>query len=93
MLTPQQLAILRSEPGPNRVARAMALTGITQTTLALEIGLSQACVSDVGRQRHRTITIANARRFARYFGCSIEDLFPAESRRDHRRGSALSARR
>ena len=55
----------------------MALTGITQTTLALETGLSQACISDVVRQRHRTITIANARRFARHFGCSIEDLFPA----------------
>jgi hypothetical protein len=27
----------------------MALTGITQTTLALEIGLSQAYISDVAR--------------------------------------------
>ena len=79
MLTPQQLEILRSEPGPNRVARAMALTGITQTTLALEIGLSQAYISDVARQRYRTITVASARKFARHFGCSIEDLFPADA--------------
>ena len=79
MLTPQQLAILRSEPGPNRVARAMALTGITQTTLALEIGLSQAYISDVARQRYQTISVANARKFARYFGCNIEDLFPADA--------------
>ena len=65
--------------GSNRVAHAMALTGITRTTLALEIGLSQACISDVVRQRHRTITVANTRRFARHFGCSIEDLFPADA--------------
>ena len=79
MLTPQQLAILRSAPGPNRVAHAMALTGITQTTLALDIGLSQAYISDVGRQRYRTISVANARKFARHFGCGIEDLFPADA--------------
>ena len=33
-------------------------------------------VSDVARRRYRTITVENARKFARYFGCSIEDLFP-----------------
>ena len=79
MLTPQQLATLRSEPGPNRVARAMEMTGVTQTALAAEIGLTQAYVSDVVRQRHRTITVANARKFARYFGCSIDDLFPDDA--------------
>ena len=31
MLTEQQLAALRSEPGSNRVAKAMALAGVTQT--------------------------------------------------------------
>lgn len=30
-------------------------------------------ISDVARQRYRTITVENARKFARYFGCSIED--------------------
>ena len=56
----------------------MALTGITQTTLAAEIGLSQAYISNVVRQRHRTITVENGRKFAQFFGCSIEDLFPAD---------------
>ena len=78
MLTPQQLEILRSEPGPNLVARAMALTGITQTTLALKIRLSQAYISDVVRQRYRRISVASARKFARHFGCSSEDLFRAD---------------
>ena len=76
MLTKQQLEIVRSEPGPNRMARAMGLTRVTQTTLANAIGLSQPYVSDVIRGRYRTITVANARKFANFFGCSIEDLFP-----------------
>lgn len=76
MLTEQQLAIVRSEPGSNRMARAMGLTQVTQTTLADAIGLSQPYVSDVIRGRYKTITVANARKFADFFGCSIEDLFP-----------------
>ena len=68
VLTPRQLAILRSEPDPNRVSRAMALSGTTQTTLAVEIGRSQAYVSDIVRRRYRTITVANARKCARRFG-------------------------
>ena len=38
--------------------------------------MTQAYVSDVVHCRYRTITVVNARRFARYFGCSVEDLFP-----------------
>ena len=76
MLTEQQLAVLRSEPGANRVAKAISLAGVTQLTLAKALGLSQPYVSDVVRQRYRTITVERARGFARYFGCCIEDLFP-----------------
>ena len=76
MLTEKQLTTLRSEPGANRVAKAMALAGVTQLTVAQALGLAQPYVSDVARGRYRTITVENARKFARYFGCSIEDLFP-----------------
>lgn len=76
MLTKQQLAVLRSEPGTNRVAKAMSLVGITQTALAGALSLSQPYVSDVVRRRYRTITVETAWKFAKYFGCSIEDLFP-----------------
>jgi len=76
VLTEQQLAILRTEPGTNRVAKAIALAGVTQVTIAEALGLPQPYVSDVARQRYRTITVENARKFATYFGCSIEDLFP-----------------
>lgn len=76
MLTKQQLAELRTEPGTNRVARAIALAGVTQIALADALGVPQPYVSDVARQRYRTITVENARKFANFFGCSIEDLFP-----------------
>ena len=96
MLTPRQLEALRSEPGPNRVARAMEMAGVTQTTLAAAIGLTQSYISDVARQRHRTITVVNARKFTKYFGCSIDDLFPddAEESPDERdSGSGRTANR
>ena len=80
MLTEQQLAILRSEPGTNRVAKAILLAGVTPVTVADAVGLPQPYVSDVARQRYRTITVENARKFADYFACSIEDLFPPSRR-------------
>ena len=76
MLTKQQLAILRVEPGVNRVAKAISLTGVTQLTVAEALGLPQPYVSDVARQRYRTITVEKGRKFANYFGCCIDDLFP-----------------
>ena len=80
MLTEQQLAFLRSEPGSNRVAKAMALAGVTQVTVAKALRLTQPYVSDVARGRYRTITVENAWKFAAYFGCRIEDLFPPPRR-------------
>jgi len=77
MLTKQQLAMLRTEPGTNRVARAIDLAGVTQVTVADALGLPQPYVSDVARRRYKTITVENARKFAKFFGCSIEDLFPS----------------
>ena len=59
MLTEQQFAVLRSELGSNRVAKAMALAGVTQVTLATALRLTQPYVSDVARGRHRTITVEN----------------------------------
>ena len=75
MLTEQQLAILRSAPSTNRVAKAISVAGVTQVTVADAVGLPQPYVSDVARQRYRTITAQNARKFANYFGYSIADLF------------------
>ena len=81
MLTKQQLAILRSASGTNRVAKAISLAGVTQVSVAKALGVPQPYyASDVARQRYRTITVAKARQFADYFGCLIEDLFPPSHR-------------
>ena len=76
MLTDDQLRTLRSDSSPNRVAKAISLAGVTQIAVAKAIGLPQPYISDVARRRYRTITVENAWKFARYFGCRIEDLFP-----------------
>ena len=80
MLTEQQLAILRSAPSTNRVAKAISVAGVTQVTVADAVGLPQPYVSAVARQRYPTIAVENARQFADYFGCSIADLFSPSRR-------------
>lgn len=66
-----------STMGSNRVARALELAEVTQLDVAAATGLPQPYISDVARNRYQTITVDNARKFADYFGCAIEDLFPA----------------
>ncbi len=63
-------------PG-NKVAKAIELAEVTQVQVAAATGLPQPYVSDVARGRYQTITVENAHKLADYFGCSIEDLFPA----------------
>lgn len=55
----------------------MSLAGVSQADVVTATGLIQPYVSDVMRGRWNRITVDNARKFADYFGCSIEDLFPA----------------
>ena len=62
MLTEQQLAILRSAPSTNRVAKAIWVAGVTQVNVADAVGLPQPYVSDVARQRYRTITLPSRTR-------------------------------
>lgn len=61
----------------NRVAKAIELAEVTQVEVATSTGLPQPYISDVARNRYQTITVDNARKFAEFFGCAIEDLFPA----------------
>lgn len=79
-LTSAQLDELRATPlGPsgNRVQKAIDLLDTTQTATADGIGFKVSYVADVARGRHATITVANGHRFAEFFGCTIDDLFPA----------------
>lgn len=86
-LTRKQLIGLRgaavSKTG-NRVALAVRIARgdnsdvPTQASIAEAIGVSQQYFSDVACGRYQTITVDNASKFAEYFGCAIEDLFPAK---------------
>lgn len=76
----KQLRELRETPttgNRNRVARAIEISGDTQAVIAEATGMPQPYISDVARNRYETITVDNAHKFAEYFGCAIEDLFPA----------------
>lgn len=77
-LTTRQLKELRqTATDGNRVAKAIELAGVTQAALAAAIDENQPYISDVARNRYQTITVAKAHKFAEFFGCSIDDLFPA----------------
>lgn len=79
-LNTQRLRELRKRPigqRGNRLADAIELSQETSTSIAAELGFALQYVSDVSRGRYDTITVENAGRFSRYFGCAIEDLFPA----------------
>lgn len=77
-LTPLQLRRLRATTHHgNRVRAARQALGLTQVQLAALLGLRQSTLSDIERQRYSDITIGTARKFADFFGCAIEDLFPA----------------
>ena len=58
MLTEQQLAVLRASARTQRVATPISLEGVTPVTVTDAIGVTQAYVSDVARQRYSTTTVA-----------------------------------
>ena len=79
-LTTKQLAQLRRTPvgaSGNRLQAAMDLAEIKQVPLAERTGLTQPYVSAVAAGKFDTVTVANAAKFAEFFGCYIEDIFPA----------------
>ncbi len=78
-MTVPQLEQLRSSGFPrtgNRVGVAIEIAGVTQRTIARTLGMPEPYVSEVVRGRYRTITVENAHRFADFFGCTVDDLFP-----------------
>lgn len=80
-MTQKQLKKLRSSPVPgtgNRIVIACAIADTTQMDCARQTGFTPQYVSDMARGRFRNISIDNARKFATFFGCHIEDIFPAE---------------
>jgi DNA-binding XRE family transcriptional regulator len=81
-LTSEQLKRLRQAPaedGRNRVRMARELAKMTQVQLAAALGVTQSSLSDLERQRYGGTTVDTARKFAEFFGCHIEDLFPSRA--------------
>jgi hypothetical protein len=77
-LTKDQIERLRkARTVGNRIAKAVELADVKLTEVSAATGLPYVYVSDVSRNRWQTITVENAHKFANYFGCAIEDLFPA----------------
>lgn len=79
VLTKEQLETLRRARSKtrNRVARAKDLAGVTQVQIAAKTGFTQSYVSKVENGEYSDLPGETMRTFADYFGCQIEDLFPA----------------
>ena len=81
VLTKSQLQKLRRAPltGANRLQLAMSLPKprITQVQLAAAVDLSQPYVSAICNGAYSEIPLETTRALAQFFGCAIEDLFPA----------------
>jgi transcriptional regulator with XRE-family HTH domain len=90
-LTKIHLANLRRrKAGGNRLRQAIELAGVTQTEMSHDLRIPQSYISDVASNRYGTITVQSAHRFAAYFECQIEDLFPKEE--EKKRGTKRTAR-
>ena len=79
-MTPKQLKTLRSRrPGAagNRLAAAFEISDRSQADCVRLTRFTPQYVSDMVRGRFQNISVENAREFAIFFGCQIEDLFPA----------------
>lgn len=80
-LSQAQLSELKATPvgdTGNRVAKAIELVGETMADISRNGGFSYTWLSDVKSGRFETVTVDNAHKLADYFGCAIEDLFPAK---------------
>lgn len=61
----------------NRLSVAFDIAGVSQMDCVRGTRFSAQYVSDMKRGRFQNISLENARGFATFFGCQIEDLFPA----------------
>lgn len=79
MLSREQVDTLKRSRtrGRNRIARAMELASVTQVQIAEKTGYTQSYVSRVRNGHYSDLPGETMRTFAEFFGCSIEDLFPA----------------
>lgn len=79
MLTRANLqALRRAEPdAPNKLRLAIELDGTTQMQVAEALDIPQSQVSRDAAGKFSAISLDKARAYANFFGCGVEDLFPA----------------
>ena len=65
---------------PNKVRLARNMLGLKQGDVATAIGLTNPQVSDIERGDYKDVPLEKSRLVAEFFGCPIEDLFPARER-------------
>lgn len=73
----KQLRAARVSYSGNRLETAFKLDSRTQADCARATGFSAQYINDVKNGRMQTVTVENAHKFAEFFDCAIEDLFPA----------------
>ena len=79
-LTQEQLRRVRRSDvgaGHNKLKAARLAAGLTQVEMAALIGLPQNKVSDYERGVFLNPSLETVHKFASFFGCAIEDLFPS----------------
>jgi DNA-binding XRE family transcriptional regulator len=79
MLSRKQLRELREAPlvGSNKLRKAIDLAEKTQVDVAAAVGITQSYVSLIERGERTNVTLELARLIAGYFGCDVDDIFPA----------------
>lgn len=93
LLTPEQLETLRSVPlevlaMSNKVRLAITITGVQQSDIVDATSLSASQVSNAATGRPTIVEVA--RDIARFFGCAVEDLWPASDAAVHLVGDRRS---
>jgi transcriptional regulator with XRE-family HTH domain len=62
----------------NRLDVAIRLSGLRQGHIARALNVPQSVISNVKLGRRNKVTVEFANRCAAFFGCTADDLFPAE---------------
>jgi DNA-binding XRE family transcriptional regulator len=88
VLTRKQLTKLRqSDAYPNRIKTAMRLANVTQVQLAPKVGVAQSQISEDATGKYNEMSLEKARAYARFFGCTVDDLFPAMAQEEEAQAS------
>lgn len=81
-MTAEHIATLRLMPlgeRANKVAFALTLSDTAQADVCRATGIHPANLSNIVNGRYKDLALETSRKLAEFFGCAIEDLFPARA--------------